>query len=75
MFCPMASMKSKQKDRKNYPGVEREIKRSIQVLCDTSDYGLAFNNDVDEIFNWWISNDSQANYKGMKQNYTIDYEE
>jgi len=73
MFCPMASARSKQRDRINYPGVERGIKKSIQALCNNSDYGLPFDNDVDEIFNWWISNKSQAEYKGMKQNYTFDY--
>ena len=73
MFCPMASVISKQRDRRNYPGVEREIKKSIQMLCDNGDYGLPFDNDIDEIFNWWISNKSQAEYKGMKQNYTFDY--
>ena len=75
MFCPMASARSKQRDRINYPGVERGIKKSIQALCNNSDYGLPFDNDVDEIFNWWISNDSVKNYLGMKQNYTINYEE
>jgi phosphoadenosine phosphosulfate reductase len=75
MFCPMACVRVKQLDRKNYPGVEKLIKKSIQKLCDDNNYGNNMNNDVDEIFNWWISNDSQKNYKGMKQNYTINYEE
>lgn len=75
MFCPMASVKVKQLDRKNYPGVERQIKKSIKVLCDTNKYGSILNCDVDDIFDWWISNDSVSNYKGMKQNYTINYEE
>lgn len=75
MFCPMASVKSKQRDRRNYPRVEALIKKSIQELCNNSEYGQPFNNDVDEIFDWWISNDSQKNYKGKKLNYTIDYAE
>jgi phosphoadenosine phosphosulfate reductase len=74
MFCPMACVRVKQLDRKNYPGVEKLIKKSIKELCDKYNYGDNMNNDVDEIFNWWISNDSQKNYKGMKQNYTIDFE-
>jgi phosphoadenosine phosphosulfate reductase len=74
MFCPMASVRSKRRDRRNYPGVEKTIKQSIKQLCDNSDYGMSLNNDVDEIFNWWISNDSQKVYKSKKMNYTINYE-
>jgi phosphoadenosine phosphosulfate reductase len=75
MFCPMAYTRVKQLDRKNYPGVEKMIKKSIKRLCDENNYGSMLDNDVDEIFNWWISNGSIKEYKGMKQNYTIDYEE
>lgn len=73
MFCPMASAKTKIKDRQRYPGVERLIKKSIQTLVETNNYGSILNCDVDEIFNWWISNKSIAEYKGLKQNYTIPY--
>lgn len=72
MFCPVASVKSKQRDRRNYPGVERKIKKSIKTLCDNSNYGQSFNNDVDLIFDWWISNDSQKNFKGKRLNYKIE---
>ena len=75
MFCPMACVRVKQLDRKNYPGVEKAIKESIQELIIKNNYGSILNNNVDDIFNWWISNDSVKNYKGMKQNYTIDYDE
>jgi phosphoadenosine phosphosulfate reductase len=74
MFCPNCTVKSKQRDRRNYPGVEREIKKAIAKLCAMGKYA-DFNNDVDEIFNWWVSNISQAKYKGLKQNYTINYED
>lgn len=73
MFCPMSSVKIKQKDRRNYPGVEQAIKKSISELCQRGKYA-DFEN-VDEIFNWWISKKSQAQYKGMKQNYEIQYED
>lgn len=73
MFCPMASIKTKIKDRRRYPGVERQIKKSIKILCDEFNYGSPLDCNVDEIFNWWISNDSVKNYLGMKQNYTIQY--
>jgi len=75
MFCPMTNVKSKQRDRRNYPGVEKQIKKSIQELVNKNNYGNDLDGNVDDIFNWWISNDSVKNYKGMKQNYTIDYDE
>jgi phosphoadenosine phosphosulfate reductase len=71
MFCPNCTIKSKQRDRNHYPGVEKEIKKSIAELCKRGKYA-EFNNDVDDIFNWWISNISHAKYKGMKQNYKLD---
>lgn len=73
MFCPNCTVKSKQRDRRNYPGVEKQIKKSIIQLCEMGKYA-EFNNNADEVFNWWISNISQDKYFGMKQNYTIDYE-
>jgi phosphoadenosine phosphosulfate reductase len=72
MFCPNCTVKSKQRDRRNYPRVEKKIKESIIELMAMGKYA-DFEN-ADEVFNWWISNISQAKYKGMKQNYTIDYE-
>lgn len=74
MFCPIASAKSKQRDRINYPGVERLIKKAINELVVNNGYGDDLNYDIDEIFNWWISNKNINEYKGMKQNYTINYE-
>jgi phosphoadenosine phosphosulfate reductase len=71
MFCPNCTVKSKQRDRRNYPKVEREIKKSILELCTNGKYA-DFDYNVDDIFNWWISNVSQKKYKGMKQNYTIN---
>lgn len=71
MFCPMASVKTKIKDRKRYPGVENMIKKSIQELVEKNNYGSILNNDVDDIFNWWISNDSIAVYKAKKTQYKI----
>jgi phosphoadenosine phosphosulfate reductase len=62
MFCPMASIKTKQLDRKQYPGVERAIKKSIQYLIDKYNYGNKYNATADEMFDWWISNDSADKY-------------
>jgi len=71
MFCPMASVKIKRLDRKNYPGVENRIKKSIKYLCDNYGYGDALNYDVDQIFEWWISNDSIKVFKAKKLQYRI----
>jgi len=62
MFCPMASIKSKQRDRIRYPKVEIAIKKSIQYMVDTLGYGNRFNATTDEIFNWWVSNQSYDKY-------------
>jgi len=71
MFCPMACVRVKQLDRKNYPGVEKLIKKSIQKLCKDNNYGSMLNNDVDEIFNWWVTNDSMKVYKAKKKQYKL----
>jgi len=62
MFCPMASVKSKRRDRLRYPGVERAIKKSIQYMVDTFGYGNRFNATTDELFDWWVSNQSYDNF-------------
>lgn len=71
MFCPMASKKAKQRDRKNYPGVEKLIKVSIQELVNINNYGSDLGCDVDEIFDWWISNDPIKNYIANKLQYKL----
>ena len=69
MFCPMADRKSKALDRKKYPGVEREIKKSIQWLIDNKGYMSDHNATADEIFDWWFLGDrSTAQYFGMLRN-------
>ena len=75
MFCPMSSVKSKQRDRIKYPRVEKLIKRSIQTLCDNNNYMQSLDKNVNEIFNWWIHNESVKKYKGSKLNYEIQYKE
>jgi phosphoadenosine phosphosulfate reductase len=73
MFCPMSSVRSKQRDRQNYPGVESQIKKSIQYCIENYNYGKDFGFDSDDIFNWWISNDSSKKYKASKSQQTIDF--
>ena len=68
MFCPMASVKTKRLDRKRYPGVEREIKKSIQWLIDNKGYMNDHNGTADEIFDWWCSNKSSREYFEMLRN-------
>lgn len=70
MFCPMTSPKSKALDRQRYPGVERAIKRSIQELIDNENYGHDYNATADEMFDWWVSNESAKTYFGMLRNQT-----
>lgn len=72
VFCPMSSVKSKQKDRKRYPGIERTIKKSIKYLCENNNYGDDLDCDVDDIFNWWISNNSIDIFKAKKLQYRFD---
>ncbi len=71
MFCPMSSVKTKIKDRQRYSGVEKMIKKSIQELIDKNNYGSDLGCDVDDIFDWWISNDSMAVFKAKKLQYRI----
>lgn len=71
VFCPMSNVKSKRKDRQRYPGIERTIKKSIKTLCENNNYGFDLDCDVDDIFNWWISNDSIAVFKAKKMQYKL----
>jgi len=68
MFCPMANKKTKALDRKRYPGVEREIKKSIQWLIDNKGYMNDHSATADEVFDWWCSNKSSREYFGMLRN-------
>jgi phosphoadenosine phosphosulfate reductase len=71
IFCPMSSVRSKRKDRIRYPGVERTIKKSIKYLCENHNYGSDLDCNVDDIFNWWVSNDSIEVFKAEKLNYKL----
>jgi phosphoadenosine phosphosulfate reductase len=66
MFCPMSGTKYKMLDRKRYPKVEKSIKKSIKKLCEIGKYDNLDHN-VDDIFDWWISNDSIEPYKIKKK--------
>lgn len=68
LFCPMASPKEKALHRKMYPGVEKEIKKSIQWLIDNNDYMSKYNATVDEVFDCWCSNKNPKQYFGMLRN-------
>lgn len=68
LFCPMASPKVKALHRKMYPGVEREIKKSIQWLIDNRGYMNKYNATADEVFDCWCSNKNQKQYFGMLRN-------
>ena len=68
LFCPMSSPKEKALHRKMYPGVEREIKKSIQWLIDNRGYMNQYNATADEVFDWWCSNKNPKQYYGMLRN-------
>lgn len=70
MFCPMSSVRIKNLDRRNYPGVERAIKKSIQQLVEMGKYE-PFNGNVDEIFEWWISKRNVKEFKAGKTQYKL----
>lgn len=67
MFCPMANMHTKAKERLRYPKVERNIKQSIQFLIDEYDYFNNHNATANEVFNWWCSNKSASAFFGMER--------
>jgi phosphoadenosine phosphosulfate reductase len=69
MFCPNCTVKSKQRDKRNYPRVEREIKKSIAELIAIGKY--ADFDDADDVFNWWVSNVSQSVYMAGKLQYKL----
>lgn len=62
MFCPMANVHTKALERLRYPGVERAIKRSIQKLIDENGYMNNHTTKTDDIFDWWVSNKSAAEF-------------
>ncbi len=68
LFCPMASKKEKQKEVIRYPKQVKAIKRSIQHLIDNGKYMNNYDATADEIFDWWISNESPKKYFGMLRN-------
>lgn len=70
IFCPMASVKSKIRDRKAFPGVEKAIKRSIQYLIDNHNYMNNYQATADETFDWWCSNQSTKEFFHSLRNQT-----
>ena len=64
IFCPMANKKSIAIDRKKYPRIEKQIKKSIQYILDNKEDFLTqvtINGrrmNADEVFEWWVSKES-----------------
>lgn len=76
LLCPMASKKERMRERLRYPGVERAIKRSIQVLIDDYGYFNNFTATADEIFEWWISDVPANKFFGSLRNQgVLDFDE
>lgn len=67
MFCPMASVKEKKRDLLRYPGVARAIKKSISRIVEDYGYMNSYTSDVDEIFDWWVSNESADAFFAKKR--------
>lgn len=67
VFCPMSNKKSINRDRQNYPKIEKTIKKSIKYLCDNYNYGPDLNHNVDDIFEWWISKKSMKLFIAQKK--------
>ena len=70
MFCPMASPKTKQKQRLRYPRFERAFKRAIQRKIDEHGFGGEFNATADEVFDWYVSNRTMPEFFGMLRGQT-----
>ena len=68
IFCPMANKKSIARDRKKYPKIEKQIKKSIQNILDTKKDFLSQSiiqgrrMNADEVFDWWISKENLKNW-------------
>lgn len=73
IFCPMANKKNIAKDRKKYPRIEKEIKKSIQYILDNKEDFLTqvtINGrrmNADEVFEWWVSKEKLRDW-AAKQN-------
>lgn len=67
MFCPMENTHTKALERQRYPKVEATIKKSIQHLIDTNGYMNNHTTSADDIFDWWVSNQSADKFFAMKK--------
>lgn len=71
-FCHMAFVKNKKQDRKDYPGFEKLIKKSIQYIIDEYNFMNKYTDDIEEIFNWWVSNESAKVYFEKKKQLKLE---
>lgn len=72
ILCPMATARVKAKHRLRYPKIEKRLKETIAILVAENGYGKDLGCDVDEIFEWWVSNDSIDEYLARKGQYRLD---
>ncbi len=79
IFCPMASKKAIEKDRKKYPRIEKGIKKSIQYLLDTKENFLTEvkikgrRMNADEVFEWWVSKENLKDWVNKQNQLTINF--
>ena len=74
--CPMARKKERFIEMKRYPGVKRQIIRSISKAMENGGFATMKKYDAtpEEIFDWWMSNKSIKKFFGMLRCQTkIDF--
>jgi phosphoadenosine phosphosulfate reductase len=71
IFCPMSTVKDKIRDRRRYAGIERAIKKSLQKIINEVDYPRGYKMAVDDIFNWWMSNDNIKSFHEKKKQTSL----
>jgi len=72
IFCPMASKKAKRMDMERYPTYARLIKRQIKRIIENNGYANKYTKNENEIFDWWISNESMKSFFEKKKQLKLD---
>jgi phosphoadenosine phosphosulfate reductase len=73
IFCPMSNIKSKIRDCQKYPIHMKNIIKSIEKFMAKGRFEYFEN--ANEVFEWWISNDSVNKYLARKEQMLIRYDE
>lgn len=69
VFCPMSSIKNKNRDRKYFPKFEYAYKKAIKyVMKNNPEHSWNSFIDENEVFDWWLSELKIKIYKERNQN-------